>query len=570
MKTIVFTGTLPSGKTRTEATKEAEKFGYSVSATIKKTVDYVIVGANAGVKEEKAKSLGIQCITEEQWLDMIQVAGSNGVSTIVKDTDVKPSQNKRPLDTSEDKPTKARKTQPLKSPQQTLQGGKTIVFTGTLPSGKTRAQATKEAEDHGYTVSATIKKSIDLVIVGLDAGSKADKAKQYNIKCISEEDWLKMIPGNSTPNDTQPPKDDNDDIENGKDASEIQPKTILQDGETMQVKSDSSDSSYTIKHTGNHYYCTCMGWKTQNAPVDKRTCKHLKQVLGQEYESFRCGDTKSTRDFSAKVNSVKLLLANKWEEHIDPKGYWMSEKLDGVRAFWDHKRKLIYSRLGNPFPAPDWFIEALPKDISLDGELFGGRGQFQKTVSIVKTSGSTFWNTITYQVFDAPFVTGGFEKRLDLLMNLEFPEFIKCHEHRECLGLEDMQEALQKIQEEGGEGLMLRKPKSEYVGSRSNTLLKVKTFYDGEAEIIGHDIAKTGKHVGTLGAYLCRMKSGKTFKVGTGLTDKDRQKPHKVGSLIVYKCQELTDDGVPRFPVYVGLAADKTEAKDPEFCKKSL
>jgi DNA ligase-1 len=87
-------------------------------------------------------------------------------------------------------------------------------------------------------------------------------------------------------------------------------------------------------------------------------------------------------------------------------------------------------------------------------------------------------------------------------------------------------------------------------------LLKVKTFYDAEAVITGF-VAGKGRHEGRLGAYECKMPNGKTFSCGTGLSDKDRNSPLKVGTKITYRYVELTDDGIPRFPVYVGEAIDK-------------
>lgn len=60
------------------------------------------------------------------------------------------------------------------------------------------------------------------------------------------------------------------------------------------------------------------------------------------------------------------------------------------------------------------------------------------------------------------------------------------------------------------------------------------------------------------------MASGKTFNCGSGMNDKTRKNPPKVGSIVVYRFQELTKDGVPRFPTFVGEAADKSEPKDAE------
>jgi len=110
---------------------------------------------------------------------------------------------------------------------------------------------------------------------------------------------------------------------------------------------------------------------------------------------------------------------------------------------------------------------------------------------------------------------------------------------------------------------MLRKAGSLYEGMRSSTLLKIKTFYDAEAVVTGY-LGGKGKNKGVTGSLKCQMASGKTFNVGTGLSDKQRKKPPKIGAIITYRFQELTRDGVPRFPSYIGEAIDKDEPKDAE------
>ena len=90
--------------------------------------------------------------------------------------------------------------------------------------------------------------------------------------------------------------------------------------------------------------------------------------------------------------------------------------MDGVRAYWDGRS--FYSRLGNEFIPPSWFVKDFPTDMTLDGELFGGRGKFQKTVSIVKTAGSGRWKELQYYVFDAPSIKKPFEARIDDLKYL--------------------------------------------------------------------------------------------------------------------------------------------------------
>ena len=106
-------------------------------------------------------------------------------------------------------------------------------------------------------------------------------------------------------------------------------------------------------------------------------------------------------------------------------------------------------------------------------------------------------------------------------------------------------------------------PNSTYEGRRSGSLLKIKTFYDAEAIVTGY-VAGKGRNKGVAGALKCKMASGKVglityylgfpppnechqlFNVGTGLTDKQRRNPPEVGSIITYRFQELTRDGVPR------------------------
>jgi DNA ligase-1 len=250
------------------------------------------------------------------------------------------------------------------------------------------------------------------------------------------------------------------------------------------------------------------------------------------------------------------LLAHKWETDHDPTGWWMSEKLDGIRAYWDGET--FTSRLGNKFYAPDWFVADLPAD-TLDGELWVGRKQFQRTTSIVRSgAGSDEWKAVTYVVFDAPEAKGGFEQRLahiEKVMTRAKAPHARFLEHQQCNGIAHLKEELARVEALGGEGLMLRQPGSKYAIGRSNTLLKVKTFHDAEARVIGH-APGTGKHKGRLGALIVQLPDGVEFNVGTGFSDAERESPPAIGAVITFRYQELSNDGVPRFPSYVGERLD--------------
>lgn len=69
--TFVLTGAL-SRFTREEATEQIENLGGKVSGSVSKKTKFVVVGENAGSKERKARELGIQILTEDEFLDLIR------------------------------------------------------------------------------------------------------------------------------------------------------------------------------------------------------------------------------------------------------------------------------------------------------------------------------------------------------------------------------------------------------------------------------------------------------------------------------------------------------------------
>jgi len=182
-----------------------------------------------------------------------------------------------------------------------------------------------------------------------------------------------------------------------------------------------------------------------------------------------------------------------------------------------------------------------------------------KTVSIVRSSkGNDTWKQLKYKVFDAPELKKPFEERLKILQNtLKSDEnpYVEVCEQEICKGVDHLNEKMSEVEKLGGEGLMLRQPKSLYASGRSNTLLKVKNFNDEEAKVIAHEPGK-GKYSGLIGALWCEMANGKNFSVGSGLSDHDRANPPKIGSIITYRYQELSTAGIPRFPVFVGARID--------------
>lgn len=109
---------------------------------------------------------------------------------------------------------------------------------------------------------------------------------------------------------------------------------------------------------------------------------------------------------------IELMLAKSHEsEKLYPDGWLMSEKLDGVRCYWNGDE--MYTRNGKLFYPPTWFKDALPKKLALDGELWTGRDDFQNTMSIVRRQDKNEdWKQVVYMVYDAPLLTKKFAARI--------------------------------------------------------------------------------------------------------------------------------------------------------------
>ena len=252
-----------------------------------------------------------------------------------------------------------------------------------------------------------------------------------------------------------------------------------------------------------------------------------------------------------------LLLAEKYHQDTDLDAYWVSEKLDGVRAFWNGNQ--LISRGGNTFASPSWFTADFPP-LPLDGELWVGRGQFEETVSIVsRHMPHDGWRQVRYMVFDLPEDPGTFDVRLQNLHAAvaaspnKFLAVIPQHkmpDHKALL------EKLDTVVADGGEGLMLHRGDSRYHAGRSMDLLKLKRFDDAEGIVIAHNPGK-GRLAGLMGSVTVRTAQGVIVKIGSGFSDDERKNPPPIGATITFKHQGFTGSGKPRFPVFWRVRSDE-------------
>jgi DNA ligase-1 len=248
-----------------------------------------------------------------------------------------------------------------------------------------------------------------------------------------------------------------------------------------------------------------------------------------------------------------LMLANLYRPGVALADYWVSEKHDGIRAFWDGQA--LWTRHGHRIHAPAWFTAGWPTQ-PLDGELWAGRDRFTAAASAAAkdTPDGEAWRALRYMVFDLPAHAGPFDDRLSLLSAHASP-WLQAVPQRKLADEAALQALLRNTVRTGGEGLMLHRGASLYRGERNDDLLKLKQHLDAEATVIAHAPGK-GKYQGMLGALLVQTPEGVRFRLGSGLRDADRVSPPTLGSQVTYRYLGLHPNGAPRFASFLRVRVD--------------
>jgi DNA ligase-1 len=255
---------------------------------------------------------------------------------------------------------------------------------------------------------------------------------------------------------------------------------------------------------------------------------------------------------SSAATSPALMLAGIWPGGRDPAGYLVSEKLDGVRAFWDGER--LRFRSGLPIAAPGWFTAALPK-VPLDGELWLGRGQFDRLSGVVRKElpVDAEWRELRYMVFDLPGSPGPFAQRvqgIESLLQVAGQPWLQAVAQVSVANTAALSAELKRLVAEDAEGLVLHRADALWSPGRSDALLKYKPVQDEDARVVGHLPGK-GRHAGRMGALLLEQPDGQRFALGTGFSDEQRTSPPAIGTVVTYRYRGRTPKGLPRFASFL-------------------
>ena len=267
---------------------------------------------------------------------------------------------------------------------------------------------------------------------------------------------------------------------------------------------------------------------------------------------------------AAIAQTAPLQLAESYRGDIAISEYLVSEKLDGIRARWTGSQLL--TRNGNPIYPPPWFTHNWPTE-PLDGELWSKRGNFEEIASTVLSHHpDERWQAIKMMVFDLPVTGLPFEARVERMQKLiaqaNNPS-LKMIKQFTLDSLPALENTLNNLTQQGGEGLMLHHRQAYYQQGRNPGLLKAKRYQDDEAIVLAHLPGK-GKFTGMMGSLLVESRQGQQFKIGSGFRLANRQSPPAIGSWVTYKYYGLTQRGIPRFASFLrGRPEEDNPVKHP-------
>lgn len=234
----------------------------------------------------------------------------------------------------------------------------------------------------------------------------------------------------------------------------------------------------------------------QGKSLEQLLNKAIKGKVWREYQAQRRGvmtlpsSAKAARTMDPKAMKLQD-SGDLFPSPVGMEGWYVSEKLDGVRAVWsgegfftkrgrdDRQGDVATAKISEINP-PKWFIERMPNNMSLDGELYLGRNTFNQMNALRTDEHSPEWENVKYMVFDVPDSDATFEDRQELI-KLAVSGPIVHIKHAVVRSAKDIIQKYINVKKQGGEGLVIRKPGSIYKRGTTSTAIKMKDITIEEA-----------------------------------------------------------------------------------------
>ena len=318
-----------------------------------------------------------------------------------------------------------------------------------------------------------------------------------------------------------------------------------------------------------------IGKKNETTPVQQATSEAraswIKMKESGYFEAIKeeVDNAASVRGKGIAADVPLPMLAHEYQKR--GKGFpfpqcFTQPKLDGTRCVGIPGRGL-FSRLRKTIPHMEHILAELnriPSHLILDGELYTNELTFQEIVGLVKKETLKVGDLekqikIKYHVYDIIDSTMTYEERLQELSSLwlthTFEHIYMVPTHR-CGSEAEMKTQHGIFVQQGYEGIMLRASKGLYKNVRSVDLLKYKEFFDDEYEVVGFKEGEGGEKGCVL--WTCKTEKGDIFHCRPRGTHEERAELYQkgaayIGKKLTVRFQELTDDGIPRFPVGIAF-----------------
>lgn len=319
---------------------------------------------------------------------------------------------------------------------------------------------------------------------------------------------------------------------------------------------------------------------TYNGIQDGKIKENKREILkcGRENSIFeravkiaekKWNDKINKEGYSTDINNIKIFVSpmlakkaeivnNKFKGISFP--LYVQPKLDGFRClciFEKNKVKLVSRKnieyIGFNSLKKDLSKQIKDKSFIYDGELYIHNMPFEVLSGHIKKAQHREdydIKEIQFRIFDCfnlKDISLSFQKRYGIIPKKLLVETLSIN------SIIEFKEYFSKYIQDGYEGIMLRVPSSPYeISKRSSFLQKYKEFIDDEFEIVGFEEG-AGVDKNTV-IWVCKTKNNITFNVRPVGSVQHRKKLFKnaekyIGKMLTIKFQELSENGVPRFPV---------------------
>lgn len=246
--------------------------------------------------------------------------------------------------------------------------------------------------------------------------------------------------------------------------------------------------------------------------------------------------------------------------------YAVSEKFDGIRALWDGQN--MFSKSGKILAIPPCFSDKLsPLGLKngdfVEGELWIDYGAFDEISSVIlrKNPTCTDFERVKYLIFNAHLgESSDFLANLSQVkgildsQNLTQDRCIQVITQHRFATQKELSDFFNTVIAKGGEGVIVRD---------SRVAFKLKPQNDAECKIVDYSRGK-GRIRGKVGAIICEsladknsgIEKGVIFRIGSGLSDKMRENPPKIGTIITYKFSGISKNGIPKHTRFLRIYAE--------------